>query len=246
MVTFQPIDVGLKTLIATVNAGQTFKESNFANNEARQAVHVGGKYKIKKTISIVKGTSLIPVGNPDLFQIIPTIDTINNNNGAVKPKDRCSPIYQPSRIRIKVECQNDTAISDNIEGCKIQMQKKLGDFWGEHLLLSDNPHSIITRPLGDFENEIDNIFHEIPLEGLSFDYEAPEPAGEIDLNFIAMGPDNQIFEVDKSIAQIKIDNLVSLEGVPYLTMINTGHKTENNDEAGVYATSNIEHRFKWL
>lgn len=162
--------------------------------------------------------------------MIPTIDTRGTY---------CKSIYAPSRIRIKIECQNNDEISANIEGCEIQMQKELGNFWGGHF---QPPHYIPERPLGSFIPEaIENRFYEIPLTGLSFDYESPQPAGEIDLNFIASGPDNKIFEVPKSIAQVKINDLVSLAGVPYLTMLDTGHLThDESEEGGVFATSKFK------
>ncbi|MEK6627045.1 MAG: hypothetical protein AABY53_00325, partial [Bdellovibrionota bacterium] len=229
-VTFQPIDVGLKTLIATVNAGQQFTESNFVNNSTQLEVHVGGNYKIKKTISIIKGSTLTPVGNPDLFQMIPTTDTRSTH---------CKKTNAPSKIRIKVECQNDDEVSDNIEGCKIQMQKELGAFLGGHFSL---PHFGSPRPLGLFSPlAAEAQLNDIPLNGLTFEYEAPEPAGEIDLKFIAKGPDSATFEVPKSRVQVKIDGLVSLAGVPYLTMIDTGHLTQDeSEEGGVYTSLNYK------
>ena len=192
------------------------------------------KYKLKKTISLVKNNNLIPIDNSDLFQMIPTIDTRGT---------QCKQKYESSKIRIKIECQNDDDLSYNIQGCKIQMQKELGNFSGGHFQPS---HNLANRPVGFFTpQEIEVQFYDIPTGGLSFDYEAPQHAGEIDLNFIAAGPDNKIFEVAKSVVQVKIDGLVSLAGVPYLTMQNTGHLSEDEtEEGGVYGTASFKNKLR--
>lgn len=51
------------------------------------------------------------------------------------------------------------------------------------------------------------------------------------------GPDNKIFEVRRSVAQVKINGLISLTGVNFLTMQFTGHLTQDGTaQGGVYAT----------
>lgn len=189
-------------------------------------------FKIRKTISILRNNTLTQVGNPNFFQMIPTVDT----RGTV-----CAQNYAPSRIRIRVECQNNEAPFENVEGCRIQMHKELGENLGGHFEVS---HDMAERPLGRFlNNQIEQQFIGIPVGGLNFNYEAPEPAGEIDLNFIAFGPDNKVIEVAKSVAQVKIGNLVSLADVSYLTMRDTGHMSEDEtEEGGVYSTSDFRTR----
>ncbi len=228
-VTFKPEDAGLSTVTATINASEALKETNYTNNKVQRQVHVRYQYKIKKTISILNKKTESEVNNPDFFQMRPTIDTRGT---------QCKYNYTPSRIRIKIECQKDDETSENVEGCQIQMNKYLGNFVGGHF---SSLHDVSERPLGKFikngqQLDINKKYYQIPIDGLTFGYEAPEHAGEIEFSFYAYDPyDNQI-EVTQSIAQVKINGLIRLLGIPHLRMIDTGHLNQDGSEGGVYAT----------
>ena len=57
-VTFIGNDVGLKTLLANVNAGRSVPESNFSNNEALLNVHVGDGYKLNVSVLDLTNSNL--------------------------------------------------------------------------------------------------------------------------------------------------------------------------------------------
>lgn len=150
-----------------------FNEVPAGTNGYQHLVNYSGetkkKYKIKKTISTIKQGILTPVGNPDFFRMIPTIDT----TATICQKK----VDEPSKVHIKVECQTDEDNPINIEGCQIQMRKELGEFICGHYDSSNDghattPHSLYLRPLGKYLKGgelLGPISYDIPIAGFEFD-----------------------------------------------------------------------------
>lgn len=168
MVTFQPTDIGLKTLIATVNPGNILKETNYTNNEARQQVHVVGRYRIVKEVSV----GAVSYGEGPV---------------AIAPSKLagCNSSKDIKRVNIKITCLRklDNGSEETVANCKLN--SKLS--W-----LDRGPHDHddgSTEHLG----KLIQSSEEIPITGLNLTYEVSEFAGEYAINLEPRDPNGQSF-----------------------------------------------------
>ncbi|MEK6628345.1 MAG: hypothetical protein AABY53_06945, partial [Bdellovibrionota bacterium] len=230
-VTFQPIDVGLKTLIATVNAGQQFTESNFANNSTQLEVHVvNNKYKILKEVRI--GQLLYnesALENPI---------NIEPNNSNICSKNKIDPL---ALVNLKCVKTNALGFDEPVEDCVIKAQLSLNEnaYPHEHRVPDPKtgiiPHDPSTRPKGTLTPNSSSQFLAIPLNGRNITYTASEFAGIYHIDFHAIDPEGQPIDVESIQFRTKIkENLIPLDSLQeFLNIVNVFKHPED----GYFATS---------
>ncbi|MEK6628763.1 MAG: hypothetical protein AABY53_09065, partial [Bdellovibrionota bacterium] len=220
-VTFQPIDVGLKTLIATVNAGQQFTESNFANNSIQLEVHVGGNYKIVKEVTEI---------NPKTGKIIksygegPVSIAPNKLAGCTSKEDKT--------IKIKLTCVKDDGSNEAVEDCKVSSELEWPNNGPhDHDDGSDTHLGVLTQPSED-----------IPITGLILTYKVSEFAGAYAVKLDGMGPDNKPIEVGSVLVETSIANdLTPLNDLLVFKALIPG-TSESHPNEGYYGTPLLRSR----
>ena len=206
-VTLQSNDVGLKTLVASVNATKAVSESNFSNNEAQLNVRVGDEYSIAKEVKI---DGVIQESNP--IKSAPSRLAGCNSNDIKK-------------IEIKIICLKKQAdgIEVAISGCEVE-SKLVRLAAGPHTHTSDvdgNSTEDDLDNLGKIKarvNGIDSPASEellsIPITGLNFTYEVSEFAGKYSIDFSPKDPIGNVFAKQSIIVEATIaQNLVPSNNV---------------------------------
>jgi len=177
------------------------------------------KYRIEKTIQIID-TGLM-VANTDVVSILPS-------------NRSCSDI-KPSRAQLFLKCIKINLDNSEVpaDGCKVAASLSLGQYHAGH----DVGHDLSIKPIGSIiPSGMQGVSVTIPIDGLYFQYEASDVAGEVNLNFDVLDPLDKKIDLNSTVFQAKIPDLVSLAEIPNLQFVNI--KSHPND--GFYGTQNLK------
>ena len=171
-VTFDPSDTGVQTITATIDPENALNETNFSNNTASIQVKVGRTVKLVKTVTKEDGTQQ----DPDWFTMIPSVQVFGTH---------CSSAANHSEYRtITLKCV-DATNSEAVDGCAVALSAKTGSITGGHDPLTHGRRPLfesLTFTANDSDVALGTPIP-IPTSGLSIDYEAPQPAGEVIMSF---------------------------------------------------------------
>jgi hypothetical protein len=221
-VTFQSMDSGPQTLLATIDPGNTLQESSFSNNTATQQINVQGQY----ALAIGANASLL--ANGATISIAPSIDAVAT----------CPAIEGMSQQQFfSVQCIN-LGTQQPSAGCTLSVDLILGENTGGH---DHGPDDL--RPLGVLSPNglLNNGEVPIALSGTNFTFEAPEISQEVSMEVSGVDPNGNV--IGPTAFNIKVqmpgsDSWVSLSN-NFVNVIVNGADGAPSHPLGFYGTPDM-------